>query len=190
MKTIAYSLMCMLFLSAGCEKASPGPESSEQVAISLHYDISIKDLKGNDLLNPENEAAIKPKDIDIYYLKGRVKEKVYHPNYDAPENFFIAQKEDGSGQYYMRVFVSDHMNSNSISTTYIEFDGWGTDTLTAKIHKQGAVTAATIAWYNGDLKIDTVIQSKSPRSFEIVINSLALSRAFCRPPGSLPPAVA
>lgn len=139
----------------------------ERFLVSTSYSIFIKDSLGNDLLDPDN-GTISAEDINIYYLQNGEKKRVYNSRYDYPENFRILQTEDGTEQYYLVVFANDEANTDSISTTYIEFRKEEIDTLEAKITEKPGLFIATTAWYNGVLKVDKSIPSKYPMSFEII----------------------
>ncbi len=146
MKSTLTILMALTFFSLGCKKSN----QTARFDLEIQTFISVKSAQGADLLNPQNSGSIKADDIDIYYLKDGKKERILNSLADFPENFRIVKNDNGS--YSIKLFVSEYPDIKNISTTYIEFKGRGTDTITAEIVKNPSAVYFTKLWYNSELK--------------------------------------
>lgn len=138
----------LTLFASSCKKS----DHPDQLARSTGVEISFKSESGADLLDPHLADGIKAEDIDIYYLKNGMKVRVYDAMMDRPENFGIEQHDNGT--YFMKLFISEYLDAENISTTYIEIKGHGTDTLLAKMVKKSGVVYFTELLYNGALKWD------------------------------------
>ena len=153
MKKNILPFLTILLLVTGCKKN----EETAAFVLSTRVTFSITSVNGTDLLSPQNSGSIKADDIDIFYLKKGVKERVYEANLDSPEHFSILKTEIGNsflkkGIYYFGVMLNEDVNAENISTTYIEIEGRGTDTITAYISKKPGIVSVQKVWYNGTLK--------------------------------------
>ena len=161
MKQTIYFLFFILMFSA-CSKNDISGDYIETL-IGINY----IDKEGNDLLNPEAENAINTENIDIYYLKDGEKVRVCDYLMEIPENYYVNYSETHD-KYYLVVFMSEYMNEENISETYIDFGEWE-DTIRCQYH---VVDSGNFwyerVWYNGEKKIhedNYCYQS----SFEIII---------------------
>jgi hypothetical protein len=139
--------LCLLML--GCKKK----DAPEKFSLAAGIEIHIKSPDGKNLLDPNIPGYFRSEDINIYYLKNGVKERVSDMLMDTPENFRIAESE--AGENYLILGVSQNPDQAGISTTYIEFNnGEFTDIVTAEIIKNSSVSYYNKVWYNNELKFD------------------------------------
>ena len=150
MKITLRTILLFLFslFTVSCKKEEPA-SFSQYTQISLYY----KSVNNSDLLDPAKTGSILAGDIDIYYLKEGIRERVFYNNLDNPENFRI--RKDDDGRYYLHLGLSEYPNANNLSTTYIEFNnGALTDTIKAEIVKKKTMIHYEKLWYNSILKFD------------------------------------
>ena len=70
-------LMLIFVAFTSCHK-----EDTAGIAVSVGVDISIQNVDGVDLLNPENELSFKERYIDVYEIINGVKTKIFDGNLD------------------------------------------------------------------------------------------------------------
>jgi len=79
------------FLSIALLCSCNSDDSTEQFVYDVTAEFSLKDDKGNDLLNPDNANAIDESEIKIFYVLNGEPKEVFDGNMDYPRNFFISQ---------------------------------------------------------------------------------------------------
>ena len=141
-------LTCLfLFTFVSCQK-------EEDCCDIIDVDVVIiyENEKGEDLLNPENEASFDHDDIKIYFDVGGNKEYAYQGNLDYPNFHYVNQ--DADGKYHLVVYANTEL-VNQKSVTFIELNESTTDTLRLifKTPNQSLITEKI--WYNGELKFPT-----------------------------------
>lgn len=153
-----------VFLCACMGILSSCDDEQEDFVRDVAIEMSISDVKGNDLLNPETTGAFRFEDIDLFYLKNGQKERVYDAYMDNPKNFFIFKS---GSKYYMRLFPNEHIE-NGFATTYIQFNESETDTIQCEFAKPPNKNSGYISvfrvWYNGKIVWD----GEGSRYFEVI----------------------
>src|SRR5690606_6285794 len=152
------------FLSIALLCSCNSDDSTEQFVYDVTAEFSLKDDKGNDLLNPDNANAIDESEIKIFYeLNGETKE-VFDGNMDYPRNFFISSYSPES-EYRISVFLN-HSETEELPTTYIKWSETDTDTIKCEIHRTNSLTKITKLWLN-DKQIWTSSDGEA-RHFELL----------------------
>lgn len=142
MKYFTLALMALTLVLQSCK-------DEECMVVDTAIQIYYIDENGEDLLDPEHEYAISAENLEIYYLEGGEKKRVYDPNMDYPKNFSI--KTDANGQHYLSLTVSHHV-TEGVSTTYLEVAERGMmDELRTEIQRSECMRAIGKAWYNDEL---------------------------------------
>lgn len=158
-KFLSLSIILTLFTLA-CKK-----QTSEQFVRFTQISIYYKSTNNVDLLNPANTGSFKAADIDIYYLRNGIRERVNNNNLDDPENFRI--RIDDNGRHYLHLGLSEYVTEENLSTTFIEFNnGSFTDTIKAEIVKKNTMVHYEKLWYNNTLMFDPA--NPAPTKIEIV----------------------
>jgi hypothetical protein len=119
----------------------------EQFSFDVGFELSVKDMDGNDLLNPENANSFKASEIKIFYLINGVMEEVYKADKDYPRNFFIYKHEN---EHRIRVFLN-HSETEETPETYIKWNETDTDVLGAKVNQTPFNVKIDNIWLNGNL---------------------------------------
>ena len=126
----------MLVIVYGCKKGD-----SPETEISTHIDISYKNAKGQDLLNPSTSNYYSKDSITLFKIVNGKEIKIFNPFMDVPNDFFIYD-DTSKNTYYMRVFLSDSLlvriNSNIVDTISSKID----------IYSNGNIIAKEV-WYDG-----------------------------------------
>ncbi len=156
MKNLFFILLIMLFIS--CNK-----DDKASIVVSTHVDISVKDAKGNNLLNPNNPKSLNQALIKIIYeIKGK-KTVFFEEHLDAPGGFSVFKHEN---EYRMRVFLNSDKNE-AYPITYIQWNDKDTDTLKCKISRKAGNTICNQLWFNGK-HVWQLYGSKTGRFLEII----------------------
>jgi len=141
MKTLVSILSLAILICCGSD------DDSEQFNYDVGFEIGVKDIDGNDLLNPENPNAYKNDEIKIFYLINDEMIEVYDENMDYPRNFFIYRH---ANSYRIRVFLNNS-ETEEIPMTYIQWNGTETDILKAKFNRTNTFVKINSVWLNEEL---------------------------------------
>lgn len=122
-------------------------------SINIHF----IDKDGRDLIG--TSETFKKENIDVYYVKNGVAEKVNNPSLDAPENFLIF---DESGKKVFRLFPN---TESDVTLTIIGFNKTIKDTVECKIKNLDCGITCSEVKYNGIVKWNN---DGKARSFDLV----------------------
>ena len=114
--------------------------------------ITVVDINGNDLLNPNNANCFLEENIIIYYLIDGEEEEIYDPNMDCPRNFCIYAPDTADGKYWIGLtpnIVSDSTVGYGI--TYIKWNDNDKDTIKCAHRSGEGYTIVTKVWFNDEL---------------------------------------
>jgi hypothetical protein len=162
------NLILIVFLLA-CDTEEPSPEMFNLDAGVGFY---VVDKNGNDLLNTENENAIKYDDITIYYLVNGEKQEFNNPDLDGTKGFSIFEPEGELTKYSIGLGLNTK-GTEKITTTLIEWFNTDVDTIEAEIERGDNYAISTKIWFNGNVVWDVsnpeVSETKNgARFFQIV----------------------
>jgi len=91
--------------------------------------------------------------IEVFYDKNGIAEKVDHPNLTYPNGFTITTERNaqpyGSDELCIKVFPSNYYNEENLSTTYIKLGEYQIDTIRCQFYITSNKT-----WHNGTLVWD------------------------------------
>ncbi|NOU62083.1 hypothetical protein [Marinifilum caeruleilacunae] len=124
---------------------SSGDEPSAFVDVSI--ELSVLDIDGNDLLNPNNDDSFKESDIKLYYVINEEKREVYDPNMQYPRNFFIFKE----GAIYRIRLLLNNDKSDDKPITYIQWNDKDSDTISAEFYRTNNLTRKEKVWFNDKL---------------------------------------
>src|SRR5690606_11122352 len=100
MKAVCYLLISGAFLS--CNK-----NENESILVDTVIHISLKDIQGNDLLDPHNPVSYGHDDIKLFYVLDGHEVEVFDGNMDQPKGFSISKHEN---EYRMTIFPNVDKN--------------------------------------------------------------------------------
>lgn len=147
MKTIVTILILAIFTA--CNKDDKPSEIA--VYLDTSIEISLKDVNGIDLLNPNNPDSYKAGNIKIFYLIDGEKQEVYDGNMAYPRNFLIYEN---ANEYRIRIFQNSVI-SEELPITYVEWNENEIDTLQAEYYRpKPNEPRVQKVWFNGELKWD------------------------------------
>ncbi len=104
--------------------------------------------------------------IEVYYENNGIAEKINRSYLDYPNGYKITTQREaapnGSDELCVKVFPSDYLNDESISTSYIKFGDHQTDTIQCQFQITTNTIYLTKTWLNGTLvwDIDTKPSSR------------------------------
>lgn len=84
-------------------------DDNEQVIIDTAINISVKDTKGNDLLNANSLNSLNQNSFKVIYKINGEQIEVNDKNLDYPKGFFVYQHEN---EYRISVFPNTDKNSS------------------------------------------------------------------------------
>jgi len=83
----------------------------------IDFYFSVKDAKGNNLLDPSTQGYYNKDSIRLYSWKDGVKTELYHHNLTAQRNFEIFQ--NSNNEYGIKVYAEPGEGNNSQTTTIL-----------------------------------------------------------------------
>lgn len=149
--------LIILVVFASCSK-----DSGSQVIVSTRVDISIKNVDGIDLLDPENDISFKESDIEIFYLVDDEPIVCNQPSMDYSKGFVIYKHQL---EYRIRVFPNDNVSDN-YPITIIKWNDSINDTLKCDIERKENSTISQKIWFNEKLVWD--ISNENERFFSVI----------------------
>lgn len=144
----------IIIFAIGLIVSSCSKETDCCLNISADIDISLENVNGDDLLNP-NIGSINLNEINVYFLlEDDSKSLVDEPNLDAPKSYLIKEPETNSADYYKILLYLNtvYLNADNISYTYIEWKTEDIDELKAEFSVSGNSKIVEKIWVNGNLK--------------------------------------
>lgn len=142
MKHVFY-ILCGLLVLSSCKKEE---ETYNSYDLDTHVEISVKNSKGKDLLDPNNPEAFKKNNIKLFYVKDGIAKEVFDGNLDFPRHFMVYKHES---EHRIRIFPDD---SEELTTTLIQWEPDNVDTLKCKIKKTAGAKVCIKAWFNDSLR--------------------------------------
>lgn len=124
--------------------------------VDIGVDMSVSDINGNDLLDPEASNGIKKEDIKLFRVENGSLKEVVNYNSDYSSDIMIYQVQNS--KYRLRVLTPETL-------TYIQWKGADMDTLQCEFKSTSNSKICTKVWYNSKLVYDT--QNNTGRFFEI-----------------------
>lgn len=116
-------------------------------------------IDGTNILQNDSE-------IEVFYDKNGIVEKVNRSNLTYSNGFIITSKRDvapnGSEELCVKVFPSDYLNVDNISTTYVKLGDHQLDTIQCQFYKASDLFYLLKTWHNGTLVWDKQTNSTSP----------------------------
>ena len=156
-KILLMFVLNVLLLS--CEKKIGGPVPNTMI------NISYRDQKGTDLLNPSNALHISAADIDVYFLTPQnERRRLYISNLDMPEHFRIDRQDNGSSM--LTLFFEpdlDCVDKNQMSTMFLTYGNHQEDKFVGKFNRTKWPRTLEKLWVNDKLV------SGTPTSPQIII---------------------
>ncbi len=131
------------FILTAC---SGDEKPTNSTIISKSVEISIRDMNGNDLLDPQNPNAYIEDEIKVFYLVNGVPEEVLWANMDHSRGFNISNR---ANEYRIAVFLNDNENQ---PITYIQWNGTDADTLRAEFRRWDNGIEVRKVWFNDVLR--------------------------------------
>lgn len=128
-------------------------DDNESFIVDTALDISIKDNKGSDLLDPNNPNSLNENDIKIIYEIDGEQIEVNKPNLDVSRGFFIHKV---GSEYRIAIHLNTDKNTQ-YPVTYIKWNDTDTDTDTLKCEierKNGNYEVCKKVWLNGEVVWD------------------------------------
>ncbi len=151
MKTITATLVFAILTLSSCSKSNDD-EPQIQHSINRGVEISLKNINGEDLLDPNKPNSYNAENIKLYYLINGEKQEVFDQNMDYPRNFLIFKHES---EYRIRIFQNDtETEIEPLPITFVEWNATDTDTLQAEFYKADGLIQVIKTWFNGELKWD------------------------------------
>jgi len=144
-------LFCLAFILLFCNEDHP-------TIIDISVDMWIRDQSGNNLLNAATAGYYKKEDIRIFYLQDGVRKEFNNPRMDAPRGFII-YRNDGNGEYVMKLSPYEGIVDKEITTTYIQWNDTQTDTVRCLMSRIYQSIYCKKIWYNNVLKYDDAVPS-------------------------------
>jgi hypothetical protein len=139
-----------------CKRELPHPP----VVVDMAINLLIMDNQEQNLLDSTTSNYYKASEIRIFNLVNGVKTEVLNPAMDAPRNFLI-YKNEGNGEYFMRLFPYDGEGETygegtreEIATTYIQWRENKVDTLDCTITRIWSSVYCNKVMYNSVIKYD------------------------------------
>ena len=121
--------------------------------------VAYVNVNGTNLLQNDSQ-------ITVYYERNGVAEKVQRSNLDCPNGYTLTSQRNtvanGSDELCVKVFPSDYMDNENISTTYIKFGNNQMDTIQCQFHTTSNSITLTKSWLNGTLVWDIQTASSFP----------------------------
>jgi len=160
--SISFILVLTISLFTACES-----EDKNNAAFSIDriVKISVKNQKGDNLLDPKNSNSYTEEDITVFYLVDGEKKKVFRPNLENSKGFKIYNWENTPG-YRMMIFPND-LSEDDIRTTYIQWGENDLDTMKTQIERKENSVWCTKVWWNGELRWEAY-PKKTKRYLEII----------------------
>lgn len=156
-KILLLFILCLLLSS--CEKKIGGPVPNTMI------NISYRDQKGTDLLNPSNAPHISAADIDVYFLTPQgERRRLYISNLDMPEHFRIDKQDNGSSM--LTLFFEpdlDCVDKNQMATMFLTYTNHQEDKFVGKFNRTKWPRTLEKLWVNDKLV------SGTPTSPQIII---------------------
>ncbi len=140
MKYLIFLLSAMIFSSCNSD-------DNDLVIIDTAINISIKDINGNDLLNPNNSNSFNENEFKILYEINGEQIVVNDDNLSYPRGFFVYQHDN---EYRIRIFPNTNQNVD-YPITYIKWDELDIDTLKCEIERKESSTVCKKVWFNEEL---------------------------------------
>ena len=137
MKPIFLILLVLIIL--GCNK-----NEDCCAIISLDANISLKNISGEDLLDPNTPNSFKKGNIKTFHLINGEEKR-------AGLDDIIYQ--DGDSIYRYRTFVN-YEGNDEFPITYIDWSETDRDTIKSEIYRSGNMTRVVKFWYNNELMWD------------------------------------
>lgn len=140
MKNAILLILMIIFLACDNEN-----KNNDAFVVDTVVQITLKNEKGDDLLNPSTAGTYNTNKIKIYYVdkQGNSKE-YYESNLDNPKGYFIFQNE---GEYKIKIFPNDDL-SISNPLTVIKWNDEESDELKCEIQRTSNRTICTKVWVN------------------------------------------
>lgn len=146
MKTHIIICIGILFSLSACKKEAI---CCTVVSTSLYLEIANAD--GLDLLDPNTDNNISVRNTDLYYIINGKKEKQFHGHLDIPKMFTIEKYIE---DILLRVFLNTNTDKDGFSVSILEYEGYPSDTIKARVHKNHHSTYTSDTWINGKQVID------------------------------------
>lgn len=149
MKTHIIICIGILLSLTACKK------EGHSFALSTGLYLSIVNSAGLELLDPNSDNNINVRNTDLYYIINGKKERQFHGNLDYPKMFTI---EKYMGDYLIKVFLNTDTDKDGFSVSILEYEGYPSDTIKARVHKNINSTYTSDVWINDKQVID--VQTK------------------------------
>ena len=161
-KQFFFQIFCIVFLLS-CQNNTNEDMENEPLANTIF--IKLKNLSGDDLLNPNVNGTYNTSEIKIFYKKDGVFEEFYNPNLDFPRNFNIGINNN-TGNYEMFISLNYYLNDQN-PITLIKWNDTDTDTVKADYYPNGKNNILQKVWYNNLLKLDYSSNPNNGNTIEI-----------------------
>lgn len=144
-----FFLIGLVIFFIGCSDGTDCcPNPTNATIVSLGISMSISDVNGNDLLDPQNPDAYTKDEIKLFYLIDGEPVEVYNPGMDHPNGFKIFQHEN---EYRIGIALNHDENENP-PVTYIHWSNGDTDTLQATFRRWDNGIEVRKVWFNNELR--------------------------------------
>lgn len=134
-------------LAIGCSQERPGDGTFN---LDVAVEVAIENNKGQDLLNPNTENAIKAEDIKLYYVEnGKAYEAEAEDlkNGEAQKNIIVFQRGD---RYRVRI-MQNHSSEEDTPLTLIQWNSSDIDTIKSEFLKGDRYIIQDKIYYNNKL---------------------------------------
>ena len=156
MKKSIYLLLMVPFLlglviMSSCKKVKVSEEVIRGFSMNRLFYIAYVNPDGTNILQKDSQ-------IEVFYEKDGIAQKVVRSNLDYPNGFRITSQRNtgpnGSDELCVEVFPSDYYNNENISTSYIKLGDHKMDTIQCEFNTTPNSIYLTKIWHNGSLVWD------------------------------------
>lgn len=150
-RLLAAILLLIPFFISGCIKEEMGSTS-----LNATLTLSVKDVEGQDLLNPATEGSLSLDYINLFHvIDGK---EVFQYNafgLTTPNKGMSIHHNETNGEYYLSVLLNVFgQKHGEISTSILKMHGYPADTLKAEVRnlqgKGGTSWSYSKVWINGE----------------------------------------
>jgi hypothetical protein len=142
MKTIIFFAAIMLITSCSDK------EEQDQFIVDRSISMTVKDVNGNDLLDPEFSGSLNENSIKLFYVIEGIAIEAYDGHLDYPRMFKI---DKHTNEFRITVFPNT-AKGEEFPITYIQWDEFDTDTIGCKVFRDINREIITEVWFNGEKK--------------------------------------
>ena len=161
MKKVLFIAMIIMVMVAGigCDSSLEQNDAN----ISASFELSLKDIRGNDLLDNNQPNSIDIEEIKVFYELEGIKKEMREDHFHLRKYYTVYRTL--SGDHNIRIFLN-HSEKEDTPTTYVQWSEEDTDKLEGQFRYHSGNVILNKMWINNKLVWEG--SSGKPAKFEII----------------------